>query len=376
MKKLLILGASEIQLPLILKAKELGCYTIVADINPEAVGLNYADEKLLISTNDTNKLLVFAKKNQINGIITSSDYPVRSVAAISEVINLTGPSAFAANLCTNKYLMREHLEKHDFLVPKYCFVKSRKCLQNVNFYPCIIKPIDSSGSRGVKKVEDFKELLAAYEKALSFSKNKEVIVEEFINGNEYSIESLTQKGETHIIAITQKTVIGDEGKFFVEDRHVIPAKLSLEVENILKEQIKRLLESIRIENSASHTEVRINSKGIYIIESGARLGGDYITSDLVPLATGVDMLEQSIKIALNEEITVTNPATQFAGIQFINSENYVNVVNYLEKENKFIVKKEIKPFKQQRLTNSFARLGYFIACTKKENDLIQILDCN
>jgi len=374
-KKILILGASEVQLSIILHAKELGHTILIADYDPHAIGFQFADIKFNISTNDILELIDVAKKHDIDGVLTTSDYPVRSVAAICKELHLTGLSVESSILCTNKYLLRKHLKKNNFKVPRYSIIDSENALNNIDFFPCIIKPIDSSGSRGVQKVFDKTELQFAYELALNYSKSGNIIVEEFIDGKEYSIESLTQKNQTTIVAITEKTVIGDKDRFFVEDRHIIPANIDQDVFNAVCITVQNVLSSINLDNSSTHTELKINDKGIYIIEIGARLGGDYITSDLVPLSTGVNMLDNTIRLALNEKINTQHTITKFAGIQFLNSSNYKHIEQYLRKNNASIIRKEIKTYKDSPLRNSFDRLGYFIAQSNSRDELINILNC-
>ncbi len=203
-KKLLILGASEMQLPIISRAKELNHYTIVADYNPNAAAFEYADEELVVSTNDTNTLLQIAKDKRIDGILTTSDFPVRTVAIICDTLGLSGPTIDASVLCTDKYKLRQHLKECGFKVPRFNAVNSKETLYDINYYPCVIKPVDSSGSRGVKKVNNIEELIDAYSYSIGNSRNGSVIVEEYIDGDEYSVETLTQKNKTHIIGITEK----------------------------------------------------------------------------------------------------------------------------------------------------------------------------
>lgn len=374
-KKLLILGASEIQLPIILRAKELGYFTIVADYNPNAIAFEFADKQLIISTNDVPALIKAAGDNNIDGVLTTSDYPVRSVAHICEALGLSGLTIKAAELCTDKYLLRQHLAENQFLVPQFKIIKSRESINEIDFFPCVIKPVDSSGSRGVQKANTLKELLDAYEISLQHSNSDTVIVEEFIDGDEFSVETLTQNGDTTIVAITEKTVMGDKGIFFVENRHVIPANISNENVSTISKTVIKVINSLDLGNSPTHTELKISKKGIFIIEIGARLGGDFITSDLVPLATGVDMLENAINIALNKKIDTTSTIKKYSGIQFITTENYNLIVNFLKVENHLIVKHLIKPFKDVQLKSSFDRLGYFIVQTNSREQLNKTLNC-
>jgi len=377
MKKLFIVGAGEMQVPVIKKAKELGHFCIVSDFDPKAPGFVYADVALELSTLDFEGTLESAKSFQIDGIVTTSDYPIRTLAYVCENMDLKGLSKFSAETCTNKYDQRQAMALSDTYVPKNLLVTSIDEINNhLNelSFPLIVKPIDSSASRGVSKVQNKEELYSAFNYASQYGFEKKIIIEEFIDGNEYSIESLTQNGKTHIIAITQKSTTGSDNKYFVESQHIIPAKINPSQEKAIHEYIRKVIKFLKIDNSATHTELKLSSKGPVMIEIGARLGGDFITSDLVPLATGVDMLDNVIKIALNEEINVEKTKTLFSGITFINSDNYNNAEKLIAKNNEAVVRYEIKPFKKTLMTNSLDRLGYIIACTKSREDLEKILN--
>ncbi len=374
-KRLLILGASETQLPIILRAKELGYFTIVADYNANAPAFEYADKKLIISTIDTPSLLKVARDYMIDGVLTTSDYPVRSVAHICKSLGLSGPSVNAATLCTDKFLLREHLSQNNFLVPRYKIIKSRESLFEIDYFPCVIKPVDSSGSRGVQRVNNIDELINAYEISLVHSKSATVIVEEFISGEEFSVETLTQKGNTTIVAITGKTVQGEKESYFVESRHVIPAEIPPDKIELISGTVLKVIKTLNLGNSPTHTELKINYKGVYIIEIGARLGGDYITSDLVPLATGVDMLENAINLALNIKIETLITLNKYSGIQFITSENHKQIVDFLKIDNPIIKSYKIEQYKDLKLKNSFDRLGHFIVQANSREQLNRTLNC-
>lgn len=375
MGKLMILGAGIMQTPLIKKAKELGHYIITVDRDKNAEGNNYSDLVIQLDTNDIPGILESARLNQINGILTSSDLPVRVVAAVCEELKLPGLKKEAANICTNKFLMREHLKTNGFLVPRYMQIKSEDDLNDVDFFPSIIKPLDSSGSRGVKRNDTVEELLEAFPFSKSFSKCNSVLVEEIIDGPEFSVETFSQGGQTHIVSITEKWIKGSNKKFFVEDRHIVPAKINKKQAMEIQKTIINFIQSLDLGDSATHTEVKLNKQGIYIIESGARLGGDFIASDLVPLATGVDMLENAINIALGKQINTKPKKMDFTGIQFINSENYQLISSFIQKNQEKLFRFQIDPFFENALQSSFDRLGYFIAVAKTRKGLLAILDC-
>jgi len=227
MKNLLILGASEIHLPVIQECRRMGHRAIVADIDPLAPGLTIADVALVVSTNDVDAILAAARAHAIDGILTTSDYPVRTVARVCRELSLHGLSEASAAICTDKYLQRKLIRSHGLLCPGFELIESPEGLPTAErlAFPMIVKPVDSSASRGVSRVENRSELDAAYEMARSYSRDAKVIVEEFIAGPEFSIEVLVQHSVAHIVAITEKATNGECGRFFVETRHIVPAQL-------------------------------------------------------------------------------------------------------------------------------------------------------
>jgi carbamoyl-phosphate synthase large subunit len=226
----------------------------------------------------------------------------------------------------------------------------------------------------VKKINSIDEIENYYSISKSYSRSGNLLLEEYIVGKEYSVETLTQNCKTHIIAITEKTVKGKDGLFFVEDRHIIPANLNEKEIELIQKTVLKLIDTLNLGDSATHTEIKINKNGVYIVEVGARLGGDFITSDLVPLATGVDMLENVILLALGFPVKVEQSIHMYSGIQFIQSENYNSIKNFIEKNPGLFEDFQIKPFIETELKSSFDRLGYFITVRSNRKELIDILD--
>ncbi|MEL7588466.1 MAG: ATP-grasp domain-containing protein [Prolixibacteraceae bacterium] len=379
MKKLFIIGAGEMQVPIIKKAKEMGVFCIVSDFDPKAPGFELADLKLNISTLDFENTLTAAIQFKADGILTTSDYPVRTVAYVCEKIGLKGLSRYSAEACTNKYLQRTSVSASGIHMPKCYSLSSAEEINNyLNdlVFPLIVKPIDSSASRGVSKAINKEEFFTAFHHALNYSVEKKVIVEEFVEGPEYSVESLTQNGETHTIAITQKSTHGSDNRYFVESRHIVPADITATQEGEIQLYAKKVIEALKIDNCATHLEIKLSSKGPVMIEIGARLGGDYITSDLVPLATGVDMLKNVIKIALNEKIDVRKKKSQFSGIEFVTSENYNDAKRFILENKMSVIKYDLKPYKENPVTNSLDRLGYIIVTSDNRESLVQQLALN
>ncbi len=358
-QKIMILGAGQMQVPVIKKCREMNLYSIAVDIDEHAPGFKYADKNLLVSTHDKEEILRLARNEEIDGILTTSDYPVNSVAFVAKQLGLKALSQDAARLSTNKFLLRERLENYQLNCPNYIISSTLSELDQVCFFPAIIKPIDSSASRGVKKVDSQGELYEQFERSKKFSVEKQVIVEEFLSGKEYSVESVSQGGKHHILSITEKTIVGENEGLFVELAHRIPAPVSAKEEVIICEQILAALNAIGLDNSAAHSEIILSGEKAYIIEIGARLGGDFIGSDLVPLACGVDMLGNIVKVAIGDEIDVNKNKKSYSGIHFITPDNYQSAAAFIKTQNS-IVRYEIDEFRETKIENSLDRLGYII----------------
>jgi len=302
-KKLMILGASILQLPAILTAKEMGLQVIAVDMDKNAIGFKDADVCLEISTIDIPKVVEAAKQYDIDGVMTlASDMPMRTVAAVAKELNLVGVSEKTALKATNKALMRACLKENNVPIPLFFTVHDYdiylKAVQHFS-NKFIVKPADNSGSRGIFLVQDMTDqesINYAYEYSKKYSRSGEIVVEEFMEGPEVSVETISVDGEVHVIAITDKVTSGAPN--FVEMGHSQPSQLP---DNII-EQINDIaitaIKAIGIEKGPSHTEIIITNDGPKIVELGARLGGDNITTHLVPLSTGIDMVKCCIEVAL------------------------------------------------------------------------------
>ena len=305
-KRLMILGASVLQLPGIEKAKEMGYEVVAVDMDPNAIGFKSADICLVISTIDIPAVVQAAKEYHIDGVMTlASDMPMRTVAAVAKECGLVGIDMDTAIRATNKAEMREALAAGHVPIPEFHRVRTeaeyRAAIACFN-EKCIVKPADNSGSRGVYligNVQDKAQVAEAYEHSKQFSRSGEIVVEEYMEGPEVSVETMSIDGICHVVQITDKLTTG--APYFVEMGHNQPSMLPEEV----KENIRRVAiaanRAIGIQNGPSHTEIKVTKRGAKIVELGARLGGDCITTHLVPLSTGVNMVELSIRIAMGDK---------------------------------------------------------------------------
>jgi biotin carboxylase len=379
LKKILILGASDIQLPVIEECRRLGHRILVADCDPEAPGLRIADVKLILSTNDVDAILAAARKYSIDGILTTSDYPVRTVARVCRELGLHGLSEASAAICTDKFLQRQLMRSCGLPCPAFELIASPEQLPAAErlAFPVIVKPVDSSASRGVSRVADRSGLREAWEMARPYSRNDRVIAEEFISGPEFSVEVLIEHSVAHIVAITEKVTGGEGERFYVETRHIVPARLSGADTEAIYDAVRKAIAAVGLDNSASHTEVKLTPQGPVIIEIAARLGGDYITSDLVPLATGVSMLENVIRMAIGEPIDPSAKKSQVAGVQFVTPENHARATGQFERlrGDSRVQRMKLCPRPEDAaLRSSLDRLGYCIASAATREELLPVLN--
>lgn len=384
MKKIMILGGSILQLPIIRKAKKMKLYTIVLDYDANAIGLNEADKAYIISTTDIKSAIEIAKKEKLDSIVTmATDMPMRTVAAVGNKFNLNTISFDTALKATDKLLMRKQLALHNIPIPLFYEVKNlidfNKAIKNFKD-KFIVKPSDGSGSKGVVLCDhnQQKDLTSIFYEVMSYSSSGYILLEEFMNGPEVSVESLTINGKSHVIAITdkRKTAL----PYFVETGHSIPSTLDNEVQREIKEVTIAAIESLGINTGPTHTELIITDEGPKIVEIGARLGGDNITSHLVPLATGIDMVEATIKLSLGESIDFKKGNNFGAAIRYFHGKDgklksVGNVKKLRDKPGvkEIIVTKKIGESIQE-IHSSSDRLGYVIAQDENVNRAIAICE--
>jgi biotin carboxylase len=369
MKKLAIIGASYLQLPLVEKAKEMGIETHCFAWEDGAVCKEIADFFYPISILDRESILEICERIDIDGIATiASDASVPTVSYVAEKMALIGNNFKDSIVTTDKFQMRKRFSEFSVASPKYCIAESDYSVNEFRF-PVIVKPTDRSGSRGVKKIENPGDVQVAVQRAKNESFTNNAIVEEYISGSEVSVESISWNGKHYILAITDK--VTTEEPYFVELEHHQPSSLSDEIQDKIKDETLKALSALNIKYGASHSEFKITSSGeVFVIEVGARMGGDFIGSHLVKLSTGYDFVKAVIDIALGDFEEPKISESKFSGVYFLckETEHLLPVIQHSE-DFKEIVEAEITDNELHNIQCSADRSGYFIYQAEKRFEI-------
>ena len=305
MKKLMVLAAGLLQIPVIKKAREMGVYVIAVDDDPNAPGMALADKAIVPGgLMNEEKLVAIAKEEQIDGVIhPCSEVAMNVMGRINDELHLSGISKEMAIRATNKHLMREAFEKYGAPSPKSILTKDEEdawqifCEQFTT--NAILKPSRNSGSRGIAKVEKgiTKEVFfELYRRALDESRDHSVLIEQFIEGPEFSVEVIVWQGEPHVLAVTDKKTT--EAPYFVELGHNQPSVFPKEIQQKLKDGAIAGIKALGLSNCAAHCELKVQDGEAYLMEIGARMGGDFISTELTHLSSGIDMVAATINVVL------------------------------------------------------------------------------
>lgn len=320
-KKIMILGGSHAQSAAVECAKKMNIESIVCDMYSDAYCRDLCDIFVNVSTLDENGLRETVKKHRPDGITTiASDRPIPLMAKLCHDYGYSSVNASSALIASNKDKMRECLKKHGVPSPAFIKVSSwDSFLQKKDEVrvPCIFKPSDNSGSRGVCICTDENDYESCFQYASQYANNGLVLVEDYMVGPEVSVELFVDSGMIHVLQITDKLTTG--APHFVEMGHSQPSLLSNKLKKKIADVAKEAVLAIGIDEGPVHAELIATADGPKIVEVGARMGGDYITSDLVHLSTGIDMMKATISKALKMKPELKRQWDKGACIRFVES---------------------------------------------------------
>lgn len=309
MKKLLVIGAGFLQDFVIQKAKKMGYETLTVDADPNAVGFKSADRYAVINIVDEKACLEYARKENIDGVLTAAtDYGVLTAAYVAREMNLPGLNYEAAQLIKNKYRVRKCLfDSHiDDTEQAYEIDKDTdlKDLCGKLSFPVMVKPCDGSGSRGASRVDSPEDFPKACSAAMDSSITHRAEIETFITGTEYGAESLVAGGEVHVLGIMRKWMT--KPPYYAELGHAIPTDLPHEVEERARQCVENAIKALGINFGSVNMDMLITKEGkIHIIDIGARMGGNMIGPCVIPYGTGIDYMANMIRNAVGDETDFT-----------------------------------------------------------------------
>ncbi|MEU6464126.1 pyridoxal-phosphate dependent enzyme [Streptomyces sp. NPDC046976] len=264
------------------------------------------------------------RREEIAGITTTSDFYVPAAARLARWLGLPGNPPEAVTACRDKSALRALLESAGVRQPRYTVVRDASevaAAVAATGLPCVVKPADDSGSVNVLLCADEATATAHAERVLAVTTNvrgmptaRTVLVEEYLDAPEYSVEMFTWDGRAECVGITEKSVTGTP--HFVEHRHLFPAPLPAETAQRITETVTAALDAAGIRLGATHTEVKLTAEGPAVIEINPRPAGGMIP-ELIRLATGVDLLEQQLRTAVGLAPALKPAQDAHAGIQFL-----------------------------------------------------------
>lgn len=360
--KLAIVGASYLQLPLVKKAKEMGIETHCFAWEEGAVCKEVADFFYPISIIEKEDILKKCQDIGVDGITTiASDTAVVTVNYVASRMGLRSNPDEYSEVTTNKYKMRQCFMDNDVPSPKFTLSDSSNLYQITGFkFPLIVKPTDRSGSRGVEKVLSPEQLKDAVVRAQNESFEHKAIIEEFVTGREISVESISYEGKHNVLQITDKVTTG--APYFVELEHHQPSTLPEDIKRRVREIVLHALDALHIQYGASHSELKITEDGdIRVIEIGARMGGDFIGSNLVELSTGYDFLRGVIEVALGDFSEPVITYHKYSGVFFLSEETkHIKTIIENWKNYQGVVEAEVTDENLRKIECSGDRSGYLI----------------
>lgn len=319
----MVVGGGPWQVPLIRKAKEMGLFVLNTNLYPDSPGFAYSDAHEVADVLDVDKQLAIAREYHLDGVVTDqSDIALATVASLCEALGLPGIGRSKAELFTNKVQMRNFLVEHGFDTPQ--FTDSASPENAVEFarmhgYPVVIKPPANQASRGVFKVNSEEELLRRYDEARSFTRNDHVLVEQYLEGSELTVEGFKTPTKHYSLAVSRKKALPNN-PMVASELFYSPSTEAIDYER-LKLQHDRLVEEMRLPFGITHTEYIYSNDKFYLVEVAARGGGTKISSDIVPALSGVQTNELLISLALGgqvESLSLPDVTNRYAVLSFFN----------------------------------------------------------
>ncbi|MDR1308224.1 MAG: ATP-grasp domain-containing protein [Treponema sp.] len=299
-KRILILGAGVMQGPAIRRAREMGLETVVIDGDPQAPLAGEADRFEPVDLKDIRAIEKLARtlteEGGLDGVMTAGTDFSASVAWTAEKLGLPGISCETALDASDKERMRRRFEEAGLPSPAFVILTGPAPAALPFPFPAVVKPVDNMGARGCRRVDSLEELGAAAAEALRFSRSGRVIVEEFMEGSEFSLDAVVYRGAVTICGVADRHIFFPP--YFIEMGHTMPAAVSPEDRDALTGLFIRGIRALGIDNGAAKGDIKLTPKGPMIGEIAARLSGGYMSGWTYPYASGADPARGAVCVAL------------------------------------------------------------------------------
>lgn len=313
MKKLMILGAGMLQTFVIKRAHDMGIFSVAADMDENAVGFRFADEKAVVNIVDEAACLDYARRVGIDGVLTAAtDYGVLAASTVSQQLGLRGLPYAVARTVKNKYEVRRAV--NDIYNGNFQFFEithqGELCgLKDKIQFPVMVKPCDGSGSKGAGRADGFDALTVQCKEAFSKSLCGRVLIESFVTGQEYGVESFVCDGKVYVLAVMKKYMTAPP--YYAELGHSYPCGLCKELEGKIISTAENIIKILGITFGSVNMDILLTEQGIpYVVDIGARMGGNLIGSHIIPYGTGIDYIGNMIKAHLGEETDFSSDRKQ------------------------------------------------------------------
>lgn len=383
-KRIIIIGAGVLQIPAIKIAQEMEIYTVVFDYNKEAPGMKIADYPVVVSTRDIEGCVRMAKQigkeMKIDGVITVGTDASTTVASVAAALDIPGNKFEDAYAASNKIRMRERFKKHgipqpDFY-PVWSYDEALNGFRKLS-HPVVIKPADNMGARGVMKIEKEEDLLNGFNRAKSASPSGEIIIEEYMDGPELSIDMLIYNGEIYVTGVADRVI--EYPPFFVETGHIMPSVLPKEHINDAVNVMKNGIRALGLKIGAAKGDIKVTKDGAKVGEIAARLSGGFMSAYTYPFASGVNLIKNALEIAIGNPPSDLEPKWNKVSVEkaFIPGSGIVEDIEGLENAYKIKGVKEI--FMQTKVgdiltspTNNLEKAGNVITVADTRDEAIAI----
>ena len=341
----------------------------------------HAENVIVTETNDINSIMDSIKNHKFDGVITVCDYYIDMATEVAKRLKIPCPFPKDVKSIREKHTLRKKLDNLGIKNPKYLVAEDMEQLINglKDFdYPFVIKPVDLASSAFVKLIKNEEDLKTACEELDNFplnfreqKRNTSYLIEEYMDGDEVSVETVSFNGKIEVIGITDKSITGKP--YFIENGHMFPAKLSSNIEKQLKEYIIRVLNGVGYDHGIAHTEIKITDNGFRVVEINPRTAGNYIV-ELIENVTSINMLKIFVQLAIGEkpEIKIKDTGIKSSAIMFFvpNKSGLIKKIKGISdlSKNKNIIRYKIEDCEGKYIESAIDNASYLGHIVTKDED--------